>query len=71
METTTIRTSVALDKETLEQALQITHIKNNRELIDYALRELIRHKQQKKLLELKGKITWEGDLNAMRENQQL
>jgi len=69
METTTIRTQVLLDKEILEQALQITHLKNKRELLDYALRELIRHEKQKKLLDLKGTICWEGDLNAMRENE--
>ena len=49
METTTIRTQVLLDKEILEQALQITHLKSKRELLDYALRELIRHEKQKKL----------------------
>jgi hypothetical protein len=26
----------------------------------------VRHEQQKKLLALKGKIEWEGDLDAMR-----
>lgn len=39
-----------------------------RELVAFALRELVRHEQQKKLLTLKGKITWEGDLNAMRSD---
>ncbi|MEI6708292.1 MAG: type II toxin-antitoxin system VapB family antitoxin [Methylococcales bacterium] len=71
METTTIRTQVLLDKEILEQALQITHLKSKRELLDYALRELIRHEKQKKLLDLKGAICWEGDLSAMRENEVL
>jgi Arc/MetJ family transcription regulator len=47
METTTIRTQVLLDKEILEQALQLTHLKSKRELLDYALRELIRHEKQK------------------------
>lgn len=71
METNTVRAQVVLDKNILEQALQITHFKNKRELLDYALRELIRHEKQKKILELKGKIHWEGDLTAMRENQVL
>lgn len=71
METNTVRTQVVLNKEIVEQALQITHLKSKRELLDYALRELIRRETQKKLLELKGKIHWEGDLEALRENQAL
>ena len=66
MESTTIRTNIVLNKELLEQALRVTKIKTRRELIDYALRELLRHKQQKKILELKGKINWQGDLDEMR-----
>jgi Arc/MetJ family transcription regulator len=71
VETNTVRTQVVLNKEIVEQALQITHFKSKRELLDYALRELIRRETQKKLLELKGKIHWEGDLEALRENQAL
>lgn len=71
METNTVRTQVVLNKDIVEQALQITHLKSKRELLDYALRELIRRENQKKLLELKGKIHWEGNLDAMRENQAL
>ena len=69
MDTTTIRTNIVLDKQILETALKITNIKTRRALVDFALRELIRHKQQKKLLDLKGKITWEGDLKEMREGR--
>lgn len=66
MDTTCIRTNIILDKQLLDAALQSTGIKTRRELIDYALRELVRHKQQRRLLSLKGNIQWEGDLNAMR-----
>jgi Arc/MetJ family transcription regulator len=47
METTTIRTQVLLDKEILEQALQITHLKSKRELLDYALRDTSATKNKK------------------------
>lgn len=69
MEANTIRTQVVLNKEILEQALQITHLKNKHELLDYALRELIRRENQKKILDLKGNVHWDGDLQALRENQ--
>lgn len=67
MDSNYIRTNIVLDKQLLNDALQATGVKTRRELIDHALRELLRHKQQYKLLDLKGKITWEGDLDAMRE----
>jgi Arc/MetJ family transcription regulator len=69
MEKNTVRTQVVLNKEIVEQALQITHFKNKSELLDYALRELIRRETQKKILDLKGNVHWEGDLNTLRENQ--
>jgi Arc/MetJ family transcription regulator len=61
MDTTCIRTNIVLDKQ-----LQSTGIKTRRELIEYALRELVRHKQQRRLLSLKGTIQWDGDLDTLR-----
>ena len=66
MDTTCIRTNIVLDKQLLDTALQSTGIKTRRELIEYALRELVRHQQQRRLLSLKGNIQWEGDLEVMR-----
>jgi Arc/MetJ family transcription regulator len=60
------RTNIVLDAQLVEAGLRLTGIKTRRELVDFALRELVRHEQQKKLLALKGKIDWEGDLDAMR-----
>ena len=62
-----LRTNIVLDKQLVEAALQATGLKTRRQLVEYALRELVRHHQQRKLLDLKGKITWEGDLASLRE----
>ena len=69
MNNASIRTNIVLDKSLLDTALQVTGIKTRRQLIEYALRELVRHKQQRKLLSLTGKVQWEGDLDAMRETE--
>lgn len=66
MSTDTVRTNIVLDNRLVEAGLKATGLKTRRELVDFALRELLRHKQQLKLLELKGKIQWEGDLSEMR-----
>jgi len=62
-----LRTNIVLDKQLVETALQATGLKTRRQLVEHALRELVRHHQQRKLLDLKGKIKWEGDLASMRE----
>ncbi|ADE14439.1 conserved hypothetical protein [Nitrosococcus halophilus Nc 4] len=60
------RTNIVIDPELIEQGLRVTGLKTRRELVDFALRELLRRENQKKLLELKGQVEWEGDLGAMR-----
>ena len=61
------RTNVLLDDKIVEDCLRATGIKTRRALIDHALRELLRHESQIKILELKGKVHWEGDLNELRQ----
>ena len=61
------RTNVVLDDRLVEECLELTGLKTRRALIDYALQEVLRHRRQRRLLELKGRVTWEGDLDAWRE----
>ena len=60
------RASVVLDDEIVERCQKATGIKTRRALLDHALRELLRHKRQKKILDLRGAIRWEGDLAVWR-----
>jgi len=69
MNTNYIRTNIVLDKQLLENALKETGMKTRRQLVDFALRELMRHHHQRKILELKGHIDWQGDLDTMRAEQ--
>ena len=62
----TVRTNIVLDRNLVEAGLKATGLKTHRELIEFALRELLRHEQQKNILSLKGKVTWEGNLDEMR-----
>ena len=65
------RTNVVLDDELVEACLEITGLETRRSLVDRALRELLRHERQKKLLELRGKVDWEGDLDEWRRGRGL
>ena len=62
----TARTNIVLDTELVQTAMRMTGLKTRREVVDHALRELVRHEQQARLLELKGQIQWDADLDEMR-----
>lgn len=63
------RTNIVLDDRLVKEAQKLVHIKTRRALVDFALRELLRHEKQKQLLNLKGKITWDGDLEKSRHGR--
>ena len=63
------RTNIVLDEILVEECRKVTGIPTQRSLIDHALRELLRHERQKKVLELQGKIAWHGDLQAWRKGR--
>ena len=71
MRSETSRTNIVLDKKLVEAGLKATGLKTRRELVDYALRELLRHKQQKKLLALKGTVKWHGNLEELRTGRSM
>ena len=63
------RTNVVLDDKLVAAGMKATGIKTKRALIDYALRELLRLEDQKKVLALKGTVKWEGDLARWRRGR--
>lgn len=65
------RTNVVLDDVLVERCQRITGIPTRRSVIDYALRELLRHGNQKKILALKGRVAWDGDLASWRAGRGL
>lgn len=63
------RTNIVLDDKLVDACLKTTGIKTRKTLVDHALRELLRHDSQKKILELKGKVSWEGNLEEWRKGR--
>jgi len=61
-----MRTNIVLDDKLVKEAMKLTGKRTKRELIDYALHELVRRQKRLALLNLRGKIHWEGDLDEMR-----
>jgi Arc/MetJ family transcription regulator len=63
------RTNIELDVDLVRKAMEMTHIDTMKEVVHHSLRELIRLNKRRALLNLKGKIKWEGNLNEMRSNE--
>lgn len=62
-----MRTNIVIDDTLIAEAMRLTRIKTKRAVVDMALRTLIRIERQRAVLDLEGRIAWEGDLNQMRE----
>ena len=63
------RTNVVLDEKLVQDCIKATGIKTQKALIDHALRELLRHENQIGILELKGRINWDGNLDEWRQGR--
>ena len=65
------RTNIVMDEKLIKEGMKTTGIKTRRALVDYALRDLLRRESQKRILELKGKVHWEGYLSSMRKGRRV
>lgn len=62
-----MRTNIEIDDELLEQALRLTGLKTKRAVVEQGLQTLIRLGRQRKVLDLAGKIHWEGNIDDNRD----
>jgi Arc/MetJ family transcription regulator len=63
------RTNIVIDADVVAEGKKLTGIRVTRELVDTALRELVRRRRQRAILNLRGRVDWEGDLSAMRRGR--
>jgi len=63
-----MRTNVVIDDKLMSRALRSSGCRTKRSAIESGLRLLVQVNSQKKLRTLRGKITWEGDLEEMRRD---
>ena len=61
-----MRTNIEIDDQVLAEARRITGVRTKREIVDLALRELVARRKQRDILELRGRIDWQGDLEVSR-----
>ena len=65
----TTRTNIILDDAIVEEAKKLTSFRTKREVIDFALRELVKQFRKKKLLAIRHKGMWQGDLSKWRRKR--
>jgi Arc/MetJ family transcription regulator len=63
-----MRTNVVIDDGLMARALKSGGYRTKRSAIEEGLRLLVNVNSQRKLRTLKGKVRWEGDLDAMRRD---
>ncbi|MDI6688832.1 MAG: type II toxin-antitoxin system VapB family antitoxin [Actinomycetota bacterium] len=63
------RTVIDIKDELLEKAKKLTKMTKKVDIVNYALERLVRQKEIEKILELKGKVKWEGNLEEMRRDR--
>ncbi|MDQ1919714.1 type II toxin-antitoxin system VapB family antitoxin [Massilia pseudoviolaceinigra] len=64
-----MRTSIVIDDKLMEDTLRLTGLKSKREVVELGLRTILRLHQQEKIRQLRGKLMWEGDLDAMQTDR--
>ena len=57
-----------IDDALLDQAQRLIGARSKRETVDTALRLLVQIKRQEAIRSARGKLRWEGDLDAMRRD---
>lgn len=61
-----MRTNIVIDDELMSEALRATGLSTKREAVELGLRTLVRLSEQETIRQFRGRLAWEGDLDAMR-----
>ena len=61
-----MRTNIIIDDKLMESTLRATGLKTKREVVELGLRTLLLLRQQEEIKRFRGKLNWQGNLDAMR-----
>ncbi len=61
-----MRTNIVIEDALMDEALKTTGLKTKREAVELGLRTLVRLGRQEEIRRFRGKLAWNGDLDAMR-----
>ena len=64
-----MRTNIDIDDRLIADVMKASGAKTKKEAVDSALRHYLQILGQRRILDYKGKLKWEGDLEAMRRDR--
>jgi Arc/MetJ family transcription regulator len=63
-----MRTNIVIDDRLIADAQELSGLRTKREAVEAGLKLLVQIKRQERLRTYRGKLRWEGDLDAMRRD---
>jgi Arc/MetJ family transcription regulator len=64
-----VRTNIVIDDKLMKETLRLTGLKTKREAVELGLRTVVRLRKQEEIRRFRGKLNWQGDLDAMRSDK--
>jgi Arc/MetJ family transcription regulator len=61
-----MRTNIVIDDKLMKDALRASGASTKKDAVERGLRMLVRLNKQAEIRKFRGKLRWEGDLDAMR-----
>lgn len=61
-----MRTNIVIDDSLMSEALKLSGLTTKREVVEEGLKILVKLKKQENIKSFRGKLQWDGDLDAMR-----
>ena len=61
-----MRTNIVINDNLMNDALKVTEKKKKKEAVELGLKILVKLNQQEAIKAFRGKLTWDGDLEALR-----
>jgi Arc/MetJ family transcription regulator len=61
-----MRTNIVIDEKLMKETLRLTGLKTKREAVELGLRTIVRLRKQQEIRRFRGKLAWQGDLDATR-----
>jgi Arc/MetJ family transcription regulator len=64
-----VRTNIVIEDKLMDETLRATGLKTKREAVELGLQTLLRISKQAQIRKFRGKLHWQGDLDAMRTDK--
>jgi hypothetical protein len=64
-----MRTNIVIDDKLMNDALLASGLQTKKEAVEMGLKALVRLGKQAEIRKFRGKLAWDGDLEAMRSDR--